>query len=400
MSDVKVMALPVEKFNEAADVTEKVFKDTFMRDIVSKDDSFNYKNVRVLLEDNKIVTVVVITPKQMYIDSLIFDMCGIGGVSSLPEVRGKGYAGMVMKDAVKKMKNIGCDISLLYPFKPSYYAKFGFRIINFPYKVLHKKDIKIELPSDINIRKFKKSDINDISEIYNIFNKNRTGTLIRDLEYWQLKIDQLKVLNGEIFVAEKEGKIKAYVIVTDMKKDWDVKEHQNKIIEVGAYPEYMEIISPMVHYVSLKRLGEQYDRIFYDDIDGIEIKGGKELDEEDKKFYQNLKDIKMLMIPHHESFMSKITVLFNKRLKLNGYKVNSWQDLLSIEFESNDDMNSTVLIKYKDEILNIDEGVFLNMIFGNLKLYYNDFKISTDFKNILKVLFPEIKPVYWDFDFL
>jgi len=400
MSDVKVMALPVEKFNEAADVTEKVFKDTFMRDIVSKDDSFNYKNVRVLLEDNKIVTVVIITPKQMYIDSLIFDMCGIGGVSSLPEVRGKGYAGMVMKDAVKKMKNIGCDISLLYPFKPSYYAKFGFRIINFPYKVLHKKDIKIELPSDINIRKFKKSDINDISEIYNIFNKNRTGTLIRDLEYWQLKIDQLKVLNGEIFVAEKEGKIKAYVIVTDMKKDWDVKEHQNKIIEVGAYPEYMEIISPMVHYVSLKRLGEQYDRIFYDDIDGIEIKGGKELDEEDKKFYQNLKDIKMLMIPHHESFMSKITVLFNKRLKLNGYKVNSWQDLLSIEFKSNDDMNSTVLIKYKDEILNIDEGVFLNMIFGNLKLYYNDFKISTDFKNILKVLFPEIKPVYWDFDFL
>lgn len=400
MGDVKISGLPVEKFNEAADVTEKVFGDSFMRDFSSKDDVFNYDNVRILQEDNRIISLVMITPKQMYIDSVVFDMGGIGGVSSLPESRGKGYAGMVMKDSIKRMHEVGCDISLLYPFKEAYYAKFGYRTLHFPYKVLHKKNLNLKLPENVLLRKFEEKDFDSLCKIYNEFNENRTGTIKRDLHYWKLKASGLSALNGEIYVAEMNGDVKAYVIVSEMKGDWGEKEFQYKIIEVGAYSKNIKLISPLFHFVAAKYLTGKFDRIFYDDINGVEIENGLELNHDDKKYYANLKDVKMLSIPHHESFMNKMTLLFNKRLKAAGYTLNSWQEILSISFSSKDQLNFITNIKYKNENLNIDEGCFLDLIFGNLRFYISEFDISDDFKKLLNILFPKIKPVFWDFDYL
>jgi len=400
MSNVKISGLPVEKFDEVADVTEKVFGDSFMRDFASKDDVFNYDNVRILQEDNRIISVVMITPRQMYIDSIVFDMGGIGGVSSLPESRGKGYAGMVMKDSIKRMNEIACDISLLYPFKEAYYAKFGYRTLHFPYKVLHKKDLNLRFPENVLFRKFEKKDFDSICKIYNEFNENRTGTIKRDLKYWELKSIGLDTLKGEIYVAEVNGDVKAYVIASEMKADWGEEKFQYKIIEVGAYFNNIELISPLFHFAAAERLRGQFDRIFYDDIDGVEIENGMELSDDDKKYYANLKDVKMLSIPHHESFMNKMTILFNKRLKAAGYTLNSWQELFSISFSSKDQLNFMTNIKYKDEELNIDEGCFLDCVFGNLRFYIREFDISDDFKKILNIIFPKIKPVFWDFDFL
>lgn len=395
-----ITGLLPERFDEVADVTEKVFHDPFMRNGTSKEIVFNYKNTRVLLVDDKIASAVTITPRQMFIDDVIFDADGIGGVSTLPEHRKKGFAGILMKDSIKRMKEIGADISYLYPFSAAYYAKFGYRSVDFKTIVLPKNNIPSEINYNYKIREFKENDLQDILEIYKKFNDKRTGTILRDSHYLQLKIKQFGPLNEKIYIAENtKSETVAYAIASDMKGDWGEEEFQHKIVEIGALPEHINAIEELVYFISKERLTDKFDRIYLDDIDGIKIKGAHSLTEEDKKSYNNLKDVKMFKIINFESFMNKMTKIFNRRLKKNNILIKSYLEVINFEFLNSDEegINHTILIKFKKEEINIDEGTFLNWIFGN---YSNDINLSEEAKKILKILFPSIRSVYWDQDYL
>jgi predicted acetyltransferase len=63
------------------------------------------------------------------------DCGGIAGVASYPEARHKGYVRQLMLAGFNEMYERGQSVSMLDPFKPSFYAKFGYAPANAPYLV-------------------------------------------------------------------------------------------------------------------------------------------------------------------------------------------------------------------------------------------------------------------------
>ena len=56
----------------------------------------------------------------------IHDMAGVASVSSDPSARRRGFVRELMKRLLRQSKDEGCAVSALYPFRPSFYARFGF----------------------------------------------------------------------------------------------------------------------------------------------------------------------------------------------------------------------------------------------------------------------------------
>lgn len=57
---------------------------------------------------------------------LIHDMAGVAGVFSHPLARRRGLVRELMQRLLRQMRAEGCAVSALYPFRPSFYARFGF----------------------------------------------------------------------------------------------------------------------------------------------------------------------------------------------------------------------------------------------------------------------------------
>jgi predicted acetyltransferase len=80
--------------------------------------------------NGKVVASLRIHPFQQSIRSVVKEMGGIGGVWTYPEYRNRGYVKELLNNAFKAMKARGQGVSMLIPFKQSFYQKFGYVTAN------------------------------------------------------------------------------------------------------------------------------------------------------------------------------------------------------------------------------------------------------------------------------
>jgi predicted acetyltransferase len=85
-----------------------------------------------LFENGRLVSSTRIHEFQQSVRGVLKDCGGIAGVASYPEARHKGYVRHLMLAGFKEMYE---QESMLDPFKPSFYAKFGYTTANAPYLV-------------------------------------------------------------------------------------------------------------------------------------------------------------------------------------------------------------------------------------------------------------------------
>jgi len=84
----------------------------------------------ILYENNKPVSAIICKPIPQNVRGQIKQMCGMQNVATNPESRRKGYSKKLMYSSFEHMKKKDYVFSTLYPFKESYYEKFGY--ISFP----------------------------------------------------------------------------------------------------------------------------------------------------------------------------------------------------------------------------------------------------------------------------
>jgi predicted acetyltransferase len=63
---------------------------------------------------------------QQNVRGLVHDMAGIASVSSHPSARRRGLVRALLDRLLRQMLDEGCAVSALYPFRPSFYARFGY----------------------------------------------------------------------------------------------------------------------------------------------------------------------------------------------------------------------------------------------------------------------------------
>lgn len=117
---IKIRPARSGDLKDAVKLSEAVFKSSFLKDLNMRESSFKPSNIRLLFEGGRLASSVAVIPRDMYMNGAFLKMAGIGGVATYPEFRGKGYANLLMKDAVSFMEKQGYGLSTLYLFNEKY----------------------------------------------------------------------------------------------------------------------------------------------------------------------------------------------------------------------------------------------------------------------------------------
>ncbi|MHA2283120.1 MAG: GNAT family N-acetyltransferase [Promethearchaeota archaeon] len=83
-----------------------------------------------VFDGDTIVAGAGIIPFEIRMRSQEFKMYGVGGVASKPEYRNKGIIREIMIEMFKDMHENNIPISVLYPFKLSFYEMLGYKLVD------------------------------------------------------------------------------------------------------------------------------------------------------------------------------------------------------------------------------------------------------------------------------
>lgn len=92
-------------------------------------DTFGWREY-IVTEDKEIVSCAGYVLLTQNIRGKIFNMGGVLNVNTYPEARRKGYVTKLMRHMFDEMLNENITFSSLYPFKNSYYGRYGY--FNYP----------------------------------------------------------------------------------------------------------------------------------------------------------------------------------------------------------------------------------------------------------------------------
>lgn len=150
-----------------------------------------YNDIRwkqVVVKDERVVSCLVIIPRRMYLGGSTVTLGGIAGVATLPEERCHGYAGMLMTDSVRTLREMGFATSGLYPFSFKYYRKFGWEFASHRIKLDIKPEYLPTYTEAVRVRPFQDADLPDLMRIYQEHFSSLAGPFVRDERHWQRHI--------------------------------------------------------------------------------------------------------------------------------------------------------------------------------------------------------------------
>ncbi|MEN3304511.1 MAG: hypothetical protein V7603_713 [Micromonosporaceae bacterium] len=77
-------------------------------------------------EDGTPLATASSTPMRQNVRGRVYPMAGICGVATHPLARRQGHVRTLMTQLLGQVRDEGCPVSTLYPFRPSFYERFGY----------------------------------------------------------------------------------------------------------------------------------------------------------------------------------------------------------------------------------------------------------------------------------
>ncbi|HPA47453.1 MAG TPA: GNAT family N-acetyltransferase [bacterium] len=140
----------------------------------------NLEQLRVIVEDGRIVAHVGMTLQDAILGGIPTRICNIGAVSTHPDTRGKGYATLLMEDAVQHARSGGADIMLISGGRGLYRRMNAVDCGLFPFLTLTERDAESEF---LEARQVKEADLPQIAAV-----RQRESTR------YLLSLEELRVL--------------------------------------------------------------------------------------------------------------------------------------------------------------------------------------------------------------
>ena len=168
-------------------------------------------NTVVVDEDGEIVSSLQLNQYKINLNDKYYDTSYVVGVSTLPQVRGKGYMKNIMEFTLEELYKKGQLISILMPIDYRLYRKYGYE---------HCYD-QIEYNIDIESLKsfkskgiMKKATLRDLDyfvDIHNSFLDDVNGNIKRDKSYYENLFEEVKSEDGHIYI-HQDREIEGYII--------------------------------------------------------------------------------------------------------------------------------------------------------------------------------------------
>ena len=360
--------------------------------IVEYDPWFDLNNTRACFVDGKAASVVQIFERPMRIGNCVVRMGGVGSVGTDPPHLRAGYSSKVLRDSVRYMQTAGYDLSILGTGIQSHYARAGW--VMYP-----TYSMEVTLPStlretspDVAIELCElDQDLPALRGIFDQFNANRTGTFVKNVEYWTNRPKWRRQDPSLYWIAKQGGTTVAYLLVDK----WEIGEF-------GYLPDAEEAMIAL------------FCRFFqHAKAEGVQQIGAPAPSMSRKLFEAMGCSVRrresnniMFLITNFESLLTKIKSLLEARLRDSDFA--AWAGAIRIRYEGDD---RTLIIREGEisiaknskspEIdLLVSQTQLLKLLFGNMSAEQVVFSNSLTINEIglLDVLFPAGELFMWRTD--
>ena len=359
---------------------------------VKQDPWFDLNNTRACFVDGKVASVVQVFDRPMRIGNCVVRMGGVGSVGTDPAYRRAGYSSEVLRDSVQYMQAAGYDLSMLSTGIHSHYARAGWVMYPTYSMELVLPPTLGEVPADMTIEQYEPNrDLPALQAIFDQFNTNRTGTFVKNAEYWDNRPTWRPYDPSLYWVAKRGGTTVAYLLV----ERWMVGEF-------GYLPDAEEaMIALFSHFFRCaKAEGVQ-------EINALAPAATRKLFETMRCAVRRRERSNiMVLIIDFESLLTKIKPLLEARLSDSDF--SAWTGAIRIRYEADE---RTLVIR--DGEINIAQNSaspeidllvsqiqLLKLLFGNMSaeqvVFSNDLQIRE--MGLLDALFPSDELFMWWLD--
>ena len=359
---------------------------------VKQDPWLNLNNTRACFIDGKVASVVQVFDRAMRIGNCVVRMGGVGSVGTPLVHRRAGYSSKVVRDTVRYMRTAGYDLSMLSTGIQSHYAKAGWVIYPTYSMELTLPPTIGEVPADVAIEQYEPNrDLPALQAIFDQFNTNRTGTFIRNTEYWCNR-PTWRPYDPSLYWVAKQGETTvAYLQV----ERW-------RIVEFGYLPDAeASMIALFCHFFR------------YAKAEGVQEINAL-APSESRKIFETMgcsvqrreRSNIMTLITNFGSLLTKIKPLLEARLRNSDF--SAWTGAIRLRYETDE---QTLIIRDGEisiarnsaspEIdLLVNQTQLLKLLFGNMSpeqvVFTNGSRI--DEIGLLDALFPTGELFIWWLD--
>ena len=359
---------------------------------VKQDPWFDLNNTRACFVDGEVASVVQIFDRPMRIGNCAIRMGGVGSVGTDPAYRRAGYSSGVLRDTVQYMRTAGYDLSLLSTGIQSHYAKAGWVVYPTYNMEVTLPQTLGEVPPDITIEGYEPDrDLPELQTIFDQFNANRTGTFLKNTEYWVNRPTWRPYDPALYWVAKRGGTTVAYLLV----ERWIVGEF--------AYlPDAEEAMIALLCHLfrcakaegvqEINALAPSESRKIFETM-GCSIR---------RRERSNI----MALITNFGSLLTKIKPLLEARLEDSDFSL--WNGAIRIRYEADErtliirdgEISLASGIESPEIDLPLSQEQLLKLIIGNMSpeqvAFSNDLQISEI--GLLDTLFPAGELFIWWLD--
>lgn len=165
-----------------------------------------------MVEPGRVASVVRMLPYTVWVGGRELPMGGIGGVATWNDCQGQGYAGTLMTESVRLMRERGFSVSSLYPFSHRYYRKFGWESSGERLVLSEFTQGDLIRYEELHCVRacLTDADFERVAAVYGEFAVSLNGMAARGPENWTRRRNGLVDARGQAYLIEEAGRATGY----------------------------------------------------------------------------------------------------------------------------------------------------------------------------------------------
>ncbi|MCX6137084.1 MAG: GNAT family N-acetyltransferase [Ignavibacteriales bacterium] len=174
----------------------------------------SWNDIIITIDSGVLAGALTLYPHELFIGGGSLKSGGIGGVAVLPEFRSRGISSQMMAEAFRRMNRSGQVLSMLYPFRHSFYARAGYGLIgelqrittdvlSFPESVLAK-----------HVLPFTERDLPNLDACYRSYALHSTCMIARTADTWRYDIGQWTRSEKQLYCFHENETVTGYILLT------------------------------------------------------------------------------------------------------------------------------------------------------------------------------------------
>ncbi len=168
------------------------------------DTQFKPENTLVVCEGDRVAANLQFFPREIAVGGKRLTAMYVGGVTTRPECRGKGYVNMLMTRVLEVLYERNVAIALLVPFKFEFYRKYGFEATHYLSDFEGEMEaIKKHIVPCREIYPYKEAPI----DAYEAFVRDKGSRTVRDEKLFSDINREVNISGGQFYVLDDGGYI-------------------------------------------------------------------------------------------------------------------------------------------------------------------------------------------------